>query len=52
MKEKLPKERREQGIYRLKKMVVEIQGHQDCMSYPSDQPLLAVTDYLYRPSSH
>ncbi|CAD0096945.1 unnamed protein product [Aureobasidium vineae] len=31
MKEKLPKERREQGIYRLKKMIVEIQGHQDCM---------------------
>lgn len=30
MKEKLPKERREQAIYRLKKMIVEIQGHQDC----------------------
>ncbi|KAH0165033.1 hypothetical protein KCU67_g4899, partial [Aureobasidium melanogenum] len=29
LKEKLPKERREQGIYRLKKMIVEIQGHQD-----------------------
>ncbi|KAF2773116.1 hypothetical protein EJ03DRAFT_286851 [Teratosphaeria nubilosa] len=28
-KEKVPKERREQIIYRLKKMVVEIQGHQD-----------------------
>ena len=27
---KLPVERREQTIYRLKKMVVEIQGHQDC----------------------
>ncbi|KAI4163415.1 MAG: hypothetical protein LQ342_002922 [Letrouitia transgressa] len=26
---KLPKERREQSIYRLKKMIVEIQGHQD-----------------------
>lgn len=29
--EKMPKERREQLIYRLKKMVVEIQGHQDYM---------------------
>ena len=30
MKDKMPKERREQTIWRLKKMVVEIQGHQDC----------------------
>ena len=30
-KEKLPKERREQTIFRLKKMVVEIQSHPDCM---------------------
>lgn len=29
-KKKLPKDRREQIIYRLKKMVVEIQGHEDC----------------------
>lgn len=29
MKGKLPKERREQSIWRLKKMIVEIQGHQD-----------------------
>lgn len=29
-KNKMPKERREQIIYRLKKMVVEIQGHRDC----------------------
>lgn len=27
---KVPKERREQTIWRLKKMVVEVQGHQDC----------------------
>ena len=27
---KMPKERREQTVWRLKKMVVEIQGHQDC----------------------
>jgi len=29
--QKMPRERREQLIYRLKKMVVEIQGHQDYM---------------------
>lgn len=32
-KTKVPKERREQIIYRLKKMIVEIQGHQDCMLF-------------------
>ena len=26
----MPKERREQTVWRLKKMIVEIQGHQDC----------------------
>lgn len=36
MKDKIPQERRDQGIYRLKKMVAEIQGHQDCKwSMPS-----------------
>lgn len=29
-REKLPQERRDQTVYRLKKMIVEIQGHQDC----------------------
>lgn len=29
LKNKMPKERREQTIWRLKKMVVEVQGHQD-----------------------
>lgn len=29
-KEKFPKERRDQSIFRLKKMIVEVQGHQDC----------------------
>lgn len=29
-KKKLPKDRRDQLVYRLKKMVVEIQGHRDC----------------------
>lgn len=30
LRSKMPKERREQTIWRLKKMVVEVQGHQDC----------------------
>lgn len=30
LNEKMPKERREQTIYRLKKMIVEVQGHSDC----------------------
>jgi len=34
LKGKMPKERREQLIWRLKKMVVEIQGHQDCKWRP------------------
>lgn len=33
IKEKIPEERRDQAIYRLKKMIVEIQGHQDCKSH-------------------
>ena len=32
LESKMPKERREQTIWRLKKMIVEIQGHQDCKS--------------------
>jgi hypothetical protein len=32
LSEKIPKERREQTIWRLKKMIIEIQGHADCMS--------------------
>ena len=30
MREKIPKERRDQTIFRLKKMIVEIQSHSDC----------------------
>lgn len=30
MKQKVPKERRDQTVFRLKKMIVEIQGHSDC----------------------
>lgn len=32
LSEKVPKERREQTIWRLKKMIIEIQGHEDCKS--------------------
>ena len=31
MKTKMPRERRDQTIWRLKKMIIEIQGHQDCV---------------------
>lgn len=30
LSEKIPKERREQTIWRLKKMIIEVQGHADC----------------------
>lgn len=30
LKDKIPQERRDQTIWRLKKMIAEIQGHQDC----------------------
>ncbi len=33
LKSKMPEERRDQTIWRLKKMVVEIQGHQDCETH-------------------
>lgn len=49
-KGKLPKERREQSIWRLKKMIVEIQGHQDCKlqsALISNPPLIQS-----RPASH
>lgn len=32
LSKKMPQERREQSIWRLKKMIVEIQGHSDCKS--------------------
>lgn len=45
---KLPKDRRDQIVYRLKKMVVEIQGHQDCKLLPVGfgYPLRAGADLL------
>lgn len=30
LSDKIPKERREQTVWRLKKMIIEIQGHADC----------------------
>jgi hypothetical protein len=33
LSDKMPKERREQTIWRLKKMLTEIQGHSDCMCF-------------------
>ena len=38
---KLPQERRHQAIYRLKKMIVEIQGHQDCACRRAFHPVAA-----------
>lgn len=38
--EKFPKERREQAIWRLKKMVIEVQGHADCQCH-DNHPLRA-----------
>jgi len=33
LSDKIPKERREQTIWRLKKMVIEVQGHADCKAF-------------------
>lgn len=50
LREKLPQERRDQTIYRLKKMIVEIQGHQDCESLHVKQISRANTSQTNRPS--
>lgn len=41
LKSKMPKERREQTIWRLKKMIVEIQGHGDCKYRVNIMPIQA-----------
>jgi hypothetical protein len=41
LSKKMPEERREQTIWRLKKMVVEIQGHPDCTSLFRELLMLA-----------
>lgn len=51
MQDKVPQERREQTIYRLKKMIVEIQGHSDCKSFLSSSHA-ACTNVTCRSTSH
>ena len=50
LSEKIPQERREQTIYRLKKMIVEIQGHQDCKPSASHFTMTGLT--TNRPASN
>lgn len=50
-KNKVPKERREQLIFRLKKMVVEVQTHQDC-TYNLQVNLPSLTNDAIRSTSH
>lgn len=47
---KLPQERRDQTIYRLKKMIVEIQGHPDCKSVYMDLVSGTNVSKISRPS--
>ena len=51
IKGKLPQERRDQTIYRLKKMIVEIQGHQDCKSSCRPIPVIRLTSPGHRSAS-
>lgn len=45
LSDKFPQERRDLGITRLKKMVVEVQGHPDCKScWPRDQHRQRILD--------
>jgi hypothetical protein len=48
---KMPKERRDQTVWRLKKLVVEIQGHSDCRSFPLHTAIPA-TDMSSRSTSN
>lgn len=45
LEEKIPKERRDQAIWRLKKMVIEIQGHADCQ-YQEEKPWFIINGLL------
>ena len=49
---KMPQERREQTIWRLKKMVVEIQGHQDCRLQDATSSKGSIVNKSSRPASH
>lgn len=50
MSKKMPKERRDQTIWRLKKMITEIQGHSDCESFCT--LLIDHADPLFRSTSY
>ena len=50
-KQKVPKERRDQLIFRLKKMVVEVQTHQDC-KWRGRRFLTSCTNVADRPTSN
>lgn len=43
MRNKVPKERRDQTIYRLKKMIIEIQSHSDCTISLVDREVFLLT---------
>jgi len=49
---KMPKERREQTIWRLKKMVVEIQDHPDCTCWLSHELYYILTDCSCRSTGY
>ena len=49
--EKIPKERREQTVWRLKKMIIEIQGHADCKYARIYTSMAKITNKLCRPTS-
>lgn len=49
---KMPEERREQLIYRLKKMVVEVQGHPDCQLNGDSLLLMKLTIGRYASNHH
>jgi len=51
LKEKIPKERQDQTIWRLKKMIVEIQGHPDC-ECPSCISNFTSINLCHRPISY
>jgi hypothetical protein len=51
LSEKIPKERREQTVWRLKKMIIEIQGHADCKSPMVLISTLKITNKQCRPAS-
>jgi len=43
LKSKMPQERREQTVWRLKKMIAEIQGHSDCKLFEPSEPIFVTS---------